>query len=167
VPSSEVPFPTWGGRRDSITLRLDPEDDAPTSDVSLSKGRPIPVIGSLVVTLEPGRMRAKMPVVYECRALGLEHPERPLSRADYQGPLARHQLHVKEGETLEILAYRPDGACFLRRRGRIYLGDCLTKEAGENFEIITEPKTRWWLQTKFSGVKGWFSADDDGINFEH
>jgi len=168
-PDAEPPRPTWAGRHGAITLRSAPDDGAPAAAVvALAKGRPIPVIDSVVVTLEPGRMRARGPVAFECRSLGLDRtPARALKRAEYEGPLHTRRLRLREGDTFEILAYRPQGACFLRRGGRLYLGECLPGGGNESFEMVADPKTRWWIKTGFAaGAKGWFSADDDGIEFE-
>ncbi|MBI5242820.1 MAG: HEAT repeat domain-containing protein [Elusimicrobia bacterium] len=161
-PVSEKPHPVWSGRRDSLALRAKPDDLAPGAAVRLTKGLPLPVASSLVITLEPGLMRARSANSVEFRDLGAD---RALKRLDYEGPLIRKVLELRQGETFEILAYRPDGACFLRRGGRLYLGECITQEADEVFKVVAEPKTRWWIRTEAAGATGWFSAEEEGIDF--
>jgi len=106
-------------------LRAEPSEMAAGTATALAEGRPIPVTDSVVITREPGLLRALSACSVEMREVGPDPGERALKRSAYEGLTLRRRLEFRAGETLEVLAYRPLGGCLLRRGGRIYTGECL------------------------------------------
>ena len=135
------------------------------ADGTFAEGRPLPVVDSVVLTREPGLLRALAPCSVELRDVGPDPGEKPLKRSVYEGLSLRKRFDFREGEALEVLAYRPLGGCLLRRAGRIYTGECLTRESERLFKLVSEPKTEWWLKTELTGASGWFSSEDEGVDF--
>ncbi|MFA6029959.1 MAG: HEAT repeat domain-containing protein [Elusimicrobiota bacterium] len=161
-PTTGKPSPLWNGRRLSLELRETPDPTSPARLERPPEGTPLPVVDSAVVMLEPGLLRARRDLRAGFRDLG---PDRVLKPSDYESPVLRVNLDLREGQTLEILAYRPDGACFLRSAGRLLLGECLTESAERDFTLVAEPRTRWWLRTRLGGAAGWYPSDDEGVDF--
>ncbi|MFA6092413.1 MAG: HEAT repeat domain-containing protein [Elusimicrobiota bacterium] len=161
-PGAQAPMPVWNGRAQILTLHKEPSSDSPSSSSQPQSRRSLPVLSSLVVLKDPGTLRARRDLSVGLRDLG---PDRPLKASDYGSPVLRMRLPLKEGQTLEILAYRPEGACFLRSERRLYLGECLTEAADKDFSVLAEPKVEWWLKTRTGTAEGWFSSDEIGVDF--
>lgn len=162
-PGEGAPQPVFSGALESLALYPEPDSAAePARSHPLQKGRPLSVEGSLVRTLLPGILRARKEMELPLRDLG---DSRPLSAAEYSGPAEKPRVRLRVGEALEILAYRPQGACLLRRGTRIYEGECLSGAAQEIFSPVSDPKTEWWLKTTVPGASGWFRSDDPAVDF--
>ncbi len=162
-PGEGTPRPVFSGTSDSLTLYPEPSSPAePARSHPLRKGRPLTVEGSVVRTLAPGILRARKAMEAPLRDLG---ESRPLRQAEHSGPSEKSKVFLLEGEALEILAYRPQGACFLRRGARIYEGECLSEAAQGLFTTVSDPKTEWWLKTTVPGASGWFRSDDPAVDF--
>lgn len=161
-PGAGRPKLSWNGTAEALPLRAAPAQRAPVkARLPLSAGDPLEFDDSVVITLKPGRVRARRDVGLEARALG-EAAELP--RKAYESPVALARLELREGETVELLSYREEGQCFLRSSGKTYLGSCPQNDRAD-FTLLEEPIVEWWLHLSIVGAAGWFSSEQQGLEF--
>ncbi|MFH1724415.1 MAG: HEAT repeat domain-containing protein [Elusimicrobiota bacterium] len=161
-PGEGKPNLRWNGSVASLLLRTAPGRASPgAGSAALKSGESIPFQESAVLTITPGRARARREVVLDAREMG---PVERLSREGYAGAAVRRRLRLREGRMLELLSYRAEGLCFVRHEGTVYEAPCPHNDR-EHFEIIEEPDVEWWLRAEVSGLSGWFPAEQEGIDF--
>ncbi|MFH2202091.1 MAG: HEAT repeat domain-containing protein [Elusimicrobiota bacterium] len=161
-PGNGKPKLAWNGTADKLRLSPQPDRAAPaTVAAALEPGAPIAFDDSVVITRAPGLVRANKKVVLEARAFGVMVS---VSQPRYEQPPAAVPLEFLEGDQLEVLSYRADGLCFVRRDYNVYLAPCPQHDRAR-FTILREPDTEWWLHLRTPHYAGWFFAEQEGIDF--
>jgi len=161
-PGEGRPRPVWIGAEADLTLWAEPRPgSAVTARIPLPKGTALRFDASRVVTRSAGRGRVRSAMEVRWRDLGVLDTL-PAERYAAGTSLT---LPLETGKLFEILAYRAEGLCFLRLDGIVYEGGC-PQNARERFEVLSEPQTTWWLHAEMPEGKGWFEAEQEGVEFQ-
>jgi len=161
-PGSRWPRPSWSGDVESLSLLESPRRGSKVSAAfKPSAGAVLEFDESWVITVTPGRARAKRAVTLDARQLGAAAE---LTRAKYGGPAVRKDLALREGDRIEVLSYREEGQCFLRSGRQVYLAPCPQDDPAA-FDMLEEPDVEWWLHAKLLAGQGWFESKNEGIEF--
>lgn len=162
-PGSGRPVPAFNGRVKRIKLRAEPDRRSRiVAKVSWKKDERIAFDGSMVVTRAPGRVRASRAAAFDGRVMGAL---KFLSRRKIQAPAVRRTLSLKAGDTLEVLAYRGKGRCFVRHSGEVLEAPCPQNDR-ENFSVLEKFEVDWWLHvSRLDGAAGWFHSEEPGVDF--
>lgn len=159
-PGSGRPKLAWSGG--VLPLRESPSRKARIVASARPKpGEPLVFDETLVITLAPGRVRARRDAEIDARLLG---PVTSVARRVYKGPAVRRMLRFRDGDTLETLAYLAAGECFVRREGTVYLAPC-PQDDRASFGVLEELKSEWWLRTTIKRRSGWFHSEQEGLEF--
>ncbi|MFA5138550.1 MAG: HEAT repeat domain-containing protein [Elusimicrobiota bacterium] len=161
-PGSGQPKPSWSGAVESLSLLESPRRGSKVS----ATFKPVPGTvlefdESWVITVTPGRARAKRAVTLDARQLG---PAAELPRSKYDGPAVRKDLVLKDGDRVEVLSYREEGQCFLRLGPQVFLAPC-PQDDPSAFDMLEEPDVEWWLHAKLRAAQGWFESKNEGVEF--
>jgi HEAT repeat protein len=161
-PGAGTPKLEWNATAPSLILREKPsKQSALVAALKLPAGKELTFNKSMVVTAAPGRAHARQPLQISGRDFGKVVS---LPRSRHEGPSPTLILNFQEGDQLEILAYRADGQCFIRKDYRVLLTDC-PQDNRKRFSILSEFKAEWWLHVRIKDDEGWFNTDQDGLDF--
>jgi HEAT repeat protein len=161
-PGAGTPKLAWNGDKHSLLLRERPENTAPlTASLKLKAHMELNYDESVVVTVSPGRAHARRAVELSVREFG---PVVSLLRARHEGPAPVATIRLREGDQIEILSYRADGECFLRKDSRVYLGEC-PQDDRTRFLLLAPFNAQWWLHVRIKNDAGWFNTNQDGLDF--
>ena len=161
-PGAGTPKLAWNGDKYSLLLRERPENAAPlTASLKLKAHMELNYDESVVITVSPGRAHARRAVELSVREFG---PVVSLLRARHEGPAPVATIRLREGDQIEILSYRADGECFLRKNSRVYLGEC-PQDDRTRFLLLAPFNAQWWLHIRIKDDAGWFNTNQDGLDF--
>jgi len=163
-PGEGRPVTVWAGPGDALALKREPSRAAQDVEpLKVTPGTEVDFTHSLVITRESGLARVSRKAAVSGSSYGKTEI---IDAPAYRTPKPTEEFPLKEGDLLEILAYRAEGSCFIRvpMSGRVIESAC--PENTDFLKILEQPKTDWWLRASGpGGVFGWFLSDAPGLEF--
>jgi len=159
-PGEGIPHFYWNGKEPALPLSAEPDPSAPTTPILLSTGVAVEYDDSVVLTRELGRAVAKGDLSLEARLHG---ETLFISSAALRSGGRAYVLRLSTGQPVEILAHRGEGSCFLRSLGQVSEAPCPWFRP-QDFELLSQPRTEWWLHRGGEEGSGWFRARHEGLD---
>lgn len=124
------------------------------SVASPGEGLPVDFDSTRFQTLEPGRIAVASADTVRGRIFGdVDYLSREVY---YRSDVPVETLDLSAGDTILYLQYRAEGTCFVEIDGSVIDADLCPTFRTESFEIVSEPRTAWWVRTtSATGEPGW------------
>jgi hypothetical protein len=131
-----------------------------TSTLMVSPGQSVDYDDTLYRTVESGRIEVLESSEIEARLIGKVNR---LTKSDYYSnkfKTVKRELQLKM--IIEYIQYRAEGACFLGIDGQVLNMFC-PGDHDPKFQILSEPKTEWWIHVVLGTSSGWIQVSDSTV----
>lgn len=118
----------------------------------VSDGSKVEYTTSVVANLVPTVLTLKEAKTTDIISYG---PTELLTQTHYYDGGQSAELNLTPGSTVELLAYRAEGACLFRSNNDVFQAGCTAFS-----ETSVALKTEWWLQARCEGATGWVKVAD-------
>ncbi len=127
-------------------------DAEKAGDCQVTDGSTVEYTSSVVASVKPQAITLAAEKTTTIQSFGATEL---LTRSHYYEGGQQAQRSFSAGSTVELLAYRAEGACIFRAGGDVFQADCSAFT-----ESSAQMETQWWIQARCEGATGWVKVSD-------